>query len=94
MTEIYQGETLSLNYEFKNKAGAYFDPDTTAIKIINPAGASVATPSLTKIAAGKYELNYTLASDAPIGVWKVFMTAVASTYTEKDLQVFEVVTTL
>ncbi|MCW4048049.1 MAG: hypothetical protein NWE99_10915 [Candidatus Bathyarchaeota archaeon] len=90
MTQVFQGETISKQYTFTDKNGALLDPDNIIIKIIDPSGVTAATPTLTRISEGVYELNYTLASDAAKGLWVIFLTATKGTNTEKMLEVFEV----
>jgi len=89
VTQVFQGQTVSKEYTFKDKAGVLMDPDTITVKIIDPSGAAVATPSMEG-SEGVYEFNYNVESDAAKGVWIIFVTAVKGTNTEKKLDVFEV----
>jgi uncharacterized protein YfaS (alpha-2-macroglobulin family) len=93
MTEYHQGQTVSRRYQFKDKNGALFDPNSASVKIYNPSGVLVTTVSLTKITVGVYELNYNLAEDAPIGVWILFLLATKGIYVEKRDDPFEVIAT-
>lgn len=90
MTQVFQGETISKQYTFTDKNGALLDPDNIAVKIIDPSGVTVATPTLTRISEGVYELNYTLANDAIKGWWIIFLTATKGMNVKKKLETFEV----
>lgn len=89
MTQVFQGQTVSKEYTFKDKAGVLMDPDTITVKIIDPAGATAASPSMVG-GGGVYELNYNVEDDAEKGNWIIFVVAVKGTFTEKKLDVFEV----
>ena len=87
----YQGETVSKEYDFRDKFNALIDPDTTAVKIYDPQGTKITPdPTLNKIETGKYELNYTFASDAVIGEYQVFVTATKGTNTRDHLLIVQV----
>jgi uncharacterized protein YfaS (alpha-2-macroglobulin family) len=93
MPEYYQEETVSREFDFKDKAGTLMDPDSISIKIIDPSGMTVATLAigdLTKLAVGKYEMNYTLPASTPIGMWKIFLEAAKGTFKRKMEYYFEV----
>lgn len=90
MTQVFQGQTISKQYTFMDKNGALLDPDQITVKIIDSTGLTVATPTLSKVSDGVYELNYTVASDAAKGLWIIFLTATKGSNVEKKLEVFEV----
>ena len=90
MTQVFQGQTISKQYTFTDKNGVLLDPDQISVKIIDPSGVVVATPALTRIGQGVYELNYTVAENAARGLWAIFLSATKSSNVEKKLEVFEV----
>jgi len=66
---------VSRYYYFRDKDNQLFDPDTTTCKVYDPAKTQIATPTLTKVSVGKYELNYALPGDAMKGYWTIAVTA-------------------
>jgi uncharacterized protein YfaS (alpha-2-macroglobulin family) len=93
--EYYPGDTVSRYYYFKDKTGVFIDPTTTTCELYNPSGIKITPdPTLSKVELGKYEFNYTLASDAPVGIWHIVITGTKDTYTNKEKFAFEVVAVL
>lgn len=90
MTQVFQGQTVSKEYTFKDKDGVLMDPDEITVKILSPSGAAIAEPPSMTGSEGVYELNYTVESDAAKGNWIIFVTAVKGDNTEMKLDVFEV----
>ena len=91
MTQVFQGQTVSKEYTFKDKGGALMDPDVVTVKIVDSSGAEVAPAlSMVKVSDGVYELNFNVPSDGAKGNWIIFVTAVKGSYTEKKVDVFEV----
>jgi uncharacterized protein YfaS (alpha-2-macroglobulin family) len=87
---MYKGETVSKQMTFRDKDGVLIDPDTITITIYNPSGASTATPTASKSSTGIWTFDYTLASDAPVGIWVVTVTGVKGTYVKKYAETFTV----
>ncbi len=89
--KLHAGDTVSRYYYFKDKSGAAFNPDTTTVIVTNPSGTVISpTPTLSLVLTGKYELNYTLATDAPTGTWKISIKGVKGTYSNTEYFAFYV----
>lgn len=81
MTIYSQGETAIINAEVTNSSGTYIDPTSILCTIDDPTGTQKATGAMTKDAVGYYHYDYALASDATVGTWRAFITAVVNTRT-------------
>jgi uncharacterized protein YfaS (alpha-2-macroglobulin family) len=78
----YPGETVSKYVYFKNREGALFDPDSVEVKVYDSKGSLRATVTLVRWDVGKYELDYTIPSDATSGNWYFLIKAVKGTFVE------------
>jgi uncharacterized protein YfaS (alpha-2-macroglobulin family) len=78
------GDTVSRYFYFKDENGTAFDPASITCKIVDPAGVTQGTPTLTKVATGQYSMDWNLPSDAVSGMWKIEVTATSGTYTETE----------
>jgi len=91
--QVYRGQTVSIIYEIKDKDGVLTDLDSSDIILVDGDGSEISSPpDLVKTATGIYEWNYTVPTDGAYGVWKVLMEGVIGSYTEKQLDAFEVLT--
>jgi hypothetical protein len=57
-TWVTSGDTVWLKGEFKDRLGAYADPDSVTVKIYDEGENLLTTMSATKTAVGKYETDY------------------------------------
>jgi uncharacterized protein YfaS (alpha-2-macroglobulin family) len=80
--EILKGDTLGRIWSFATDDGTGVevptDPDTISIKIYDSTGAlktTLAKSDLTKMETGKFKMNYTVPSDAALGLWKILVQA-------------------
>lgn len=89
--EYYPGDTVSRYFYFKNKSEELIDPDSNTCEVYNPSGTKI-TPDVTlvRVSVGKFEFNYTLASDAPSGVWHIIVKGVVGAYANKEKFAFRV----
>ena len=87
---MYQGETVSRQMTFRDKDGTLIDPDTITVTFYDPSGTSTATPTATKSETGIWTFDYTLASDAPVGIWVITVAAVKGSYAKKYAETFTV----
>lgn len=76
----YPEKTVSKLIYFKDKDDAAVNPDSNTCTIYDPTGESQATPTLSKITDGIYEMNYNLPADAVEGEWSYIITGVIGTY--------------
>lgn len=81
MTNYLQGETSIINAEVTNSSGTYIDPTSITCTIDDPVGTQKVTGAMTKDEVGYYHYDYALASDALVGTWRAFVTAVVGTRT-------------
>jgi hypothetical protein len=79
MTEkTFSGDTITRTFTFKDETDALFDPDTIAILILDPLGATVATLAigdLTRSSLGVFKMVYTLPAGCAVGNWNIQVTA-------------------
>ena len=83
--KTYPGDSIARTFTFQDSNDVLFNPDTITVLIIDPAGATVATQSVSDLehaSTGTYKLLYTLPSNAAVGNWNIKVTA---TYVADDL---------
>jgi len=85
----YQGETYSQYVYFLDQNNNPLDPDNIVVTVYKPDN-TTETISLSKIETGKYELNYNIADNAPVGNWKIIIVAKVGMWTAKEKLTFEV----
>ncbi|MEM2107836.1 MAG: MG2 domain-containing protein [Candidatus Bathyarchaeia archaeon] len=90
MSQVFQGETVSREYVFRDRSGVLLDPDSISVKVVNAVGQVVATPELTRTGEGVYELHFNVPEDAVAGVWEIYVTASKGAFTRKHRDSFEV----
>jgi uncharacterized protein YfaS (alpha-2-macroglobulin family) len=78
----YPEETVSKYIYFKDRNGEFFDPDAIEVKVYDSKGNFKTTVTIEKIDIGKYELNYTIPSDAISGNWYFIIKATKGMFTE------------
>jgi hypothetical protein len=93
--KTYPGDTYTETLEFKNKAGAYFDPATVAVEFYTPggvlSGSALAIGDLTRTSEGIYELEWTVPSAGTSGTWARKVTATSSAgEVQSDVEPFTV----
>jgi hypothetical protein len=83
--KIYPGDSIARTFTFKDSTDTLFNPDTIAVLIIDPLGATLDTQAISDlvyVSLGTYRMLYTLAADAAVGNWNIKVTA---TYIADDL---------
>lgn len=94
MIQIIIDSTVRIIIYLKDFAGAYVDPSTMTMSVLNPSGTEAlnkALGDLVKDAVGKYHYDYDTAVDAPPGTWTVNVKAVISGLDEKGRGLFSIV---
>ncbi len=77
-----RGETYILSLEVKDSSGDYYDPITSVTaEIIDSAGSTKSSGSMTKDSTGKYHYDYTIQSSDATGIWQAKVTCVDGTRT-------------
>jgi len=90
--DYYPGDTVSRYYYFRDKDNVPVDPDTFSSDVYDPDDVKISpSPTLTKIAVGQYEFDYTLAADANAGIWHVVITGAKGLYNRVRSFGFQVV---
>lgn len=76
-----RGETVVVEAEVKNQAGAYVDPATTMlVTITKPDGvAGLTDQAMTKDAVGQYHHDYKPSDSDPLGWYRVHFVATDTT---------------
>jgi uncharacterized protein YfaS (alpha-2-macroglobulin family) len=77
MTEqvFRRGQTVECYAEVKTQAGAYVDPTSIVVTILDPNGvAKVTAQAMTKLEVGKYAYYYTVPADGGYGWWVDYAT--------------------
>lgn len=70
MDKVGRGGTITLRVEYRDGANNLVDPTSPTLEILNPSAVSVASNLVpTRESQGLYRYNYTVAADAPLGVW-------------------------
>lgn len=89
MTTYYPEQTVSKYFYFRDADGTLFDPDTFSCTIYDPTGTSAATPTLSKVSTGKYQMDYNLPEDADPGDWTIKVTGEITASSSKGIELFK-----
>ena len=74
---IFGGETIRFKVTVKDFDGNLADVSSNTVKIYSPSGELKQTfSSATRVSTGVYYVDYTLPTDADVGVWKCVWTVV------------------
>lgn len=87
--KINPGDTVSYYFYFKDKNNRLIDPASYSFKVKDPSGQETAV-TVTKVAVGTYEFNYTLADDAALGIWKILVHGELGAYKSNESITFKV----
>jgi hypothetical protein len=82
----YPEQTVSRRFNFEDVSGTLTDPDSSTCEVYDPTHTSQATPTLTKINDGVFEMNYTLPNNPQKGDWMIVVTGTIGSY--KGIQKF------
>jgi len=90
MKKVYPGSSVSYLLKVVDKDEEPVSAETTTVKVYNPAGELVETPTVSVEDVGEYLFSFTLAANAPTGDWIIESVVVAGGYTDIEYHYFTV----
>ena len=92
MDKVGRGGTITLRVEYRDGANNLVDPTNPRLAILNPSAVEVASNLVpTRESQGVYAYAYTVAADAPLGVWTARWTGTINGVPVSGDEQFEVV---
>ena len=81
---------MSRYFYFKDANGAALDPDSNSCTIYDAGGTQKATPTLTKVEDGQYQMDYNLSgSETVFGDWRIVVSGTITGSPDKvGIQIF------